>query len=491
MAGLDNFFRALVLNRMESLVLEPGEVVRLTKDGGEHRISKDPVPADLVHRWLEELAPGQRLPDADGPERTVSFRHRWEEVELAIAARWNGSGWSAVVTPANGTISTPSSGREDSAPVQPLQSDPAPPPAGSDPAPPPVESDPAPPPAGSDPAPPPVESEPAPPPVGSDPVPLAVESEPPPDPGRPARVVERIDEMLELMLARDASDLHLSAGVPPRMRISGDLQEVDGFAALEPERLERLLFAIAPERNREQFGQSNDTDFGYELGTGRARFRVNVFRDRLGVGAVLRQIPTSIPTFEELGLPEVLRGVARLFKGLVLVTGPTGSGKSTTMAALVDLVNRSRADHIITVEDPIEFVHRSRRCLVNQREVGVHTGSFRQALRAALREDPDVVLVGEMRDLETVSMAIETAETGHLVFGTLHTTTAASTVERLIEQFPADRQAQIRAMLAESLHSVVAQMLLKKIGGGRVAAFEVLIATPAVANLIREGKSFQ
>ena len=218
---------------------------------------------------------------------------------------------------------------------------------------------------------------------------------------------------------------------------------------------------------------------------------MNLFRDRNGVGAVLRQIPERIPSADDLGLPPAVRRLAHLPKGLVLVTGPTGSGKSTTLAALLDLVNRTRPDHVITIEDPIEFVHPSKRCMVNQRQVGEHTRSFARALRAALREDPDVVLVGEMRDLETTSIAIETAETGHLVFGTLHTTSAVGTIERLVNQFPADRQEQVRLMLADSLRAVVSQILLKRVGGGRVAAQEILVVNRAVANLIRENKTFQ
>jgi twitching motility protein PilT len=236
--------------------------------------------------------------------------------------------------------------------------------------------------------------------------------------------------------------------------------------------------------------ERHDTDFAYEI-PGVARFRVNVFRDRHGVGAVFRQIPIEILTAKQLNLPEAVVRLGDLSKGLVLVTGPTGSGKSTTLAALVDYVNETRTDHIITIEDPVEFVHRNKKCLVNQREIGSHTRSFKDALRAALREDPDIVLVGEMRDLETIAIAIETAETGHLVFGTLHTTTAMSTVDRIVDQFPADRQQQVRVMLADSLKGVVAQTLLRKIGGGRVAALEILLTNNAVANLIRDGKTFQ
>jgi twitching motility protein PilT len=305
-----------------------------------------------------------------------------------------------------------------------------------------------------------------------------------------ARPVADVVELLEEMLALGASDLHLGTGQRPRVRVHGDLDELPGWETPSSEGLDQALAAITPERNRQEFTRTADTDFAFEL-AGRARFRVNLFRDHLGVGAVLRFIPHRIPTADELGLTEPVRRLAYLAKGLVLVTGPTGSGKSTTLAALVDLVNRTRSDHIITIEDPVEFVHPSKKCLVNQREVGVHTASFKQALRAALREDPDVVLVGELRDLETIAIAIETAETGHLVFGTLHTTTAPSTIERLVDQFPGDRQDQIRVMLADSLKAVIAQVLLKKAGGGRIAAYEILLSTPAISNLIREGKTFQ
>jgi twitching motility protein PilT len=252
----------------------------------------------------------------------------------------------------------------------------------------------------------------------------------------------------------------------------------------------KLISPAIPARAREEFAALNDTDFAHEI-PGLSRFRVNLFRDRAGPGIVARTIPAEVISADKLNLPAAVRKLSMLSKGLVLVTGPTGSGKSTTLAALIDLINRERDDHIITLEDPIEFVHQSRRCFINQREVGVHTKDFKRALRAALREDPDIVLVGEMRDLETVAIAIETAETGHLVFGTLHTTTAISTVDRIIDQFPGERQEQIRAMLAESLKAVIAQTLCRKVGGGRVAALEVLLSTPAVANLIREGKTFQ
>jgi twitching motility protein PilT len=250
------------------------------------------------------------------------------------------------------------------------------------------------------------------------------------------------------------------------------------------------LFEITPERNRQEFERRNDTDFAHQI-PGVSRFRANLFRDRRGPGAVFRAIPFEIRTPADLGLPRQVLELCDLTKGLVLVTGPTGSGKSTTLATLIDHINENRADHIITIEDPIEFVHENKKCLVNQREVHSHTDSFKDALRAALREDPDIVLVGEMRDLETIAIAVETAETGHLVFGTLHTTTAPSTIDRVIDQFPADRQDQIRQMLSTSLRGVISQTLCPRIGGGRVAAYEILYSTPAVANLIRESKTYQ
>ncbi len=300
-----------------------------------------------------------------------------------------------------------------------------------------------------------------------------------------------IDDLFRAMCAHGASDLHLCVGTTPLVRKDGRMQPLQADAALlTDEALAGLLEPIMPTANRTEFGECHDTDFAYEI-AGLARFRANVFADRKGRGAVFRVILTNILSAEQLGLSPHILKLCELNKGLVLVTGPTGSGKSTTLCAMIDYINRTRHEHIITIEDPIEFVHQNQQCLINQREIRTHTDSFKRALRAALREDPDIVLVGEMRDLETVAIAIETAETGHLVFGTLHTTTAASTVDRIIDQFPADRQAQIRVMLSESLRGVIAQTLCRKSGGGRVAALEVLIATPAVSNLIREGKTFQ
>jgi twitching motility protein PilT len=298
-----------------------------------------------------------------------------------------------------------------------------------------------------------------------------------------------MDDLFRLLVDAGASDLHLRSGEPPLLRHHGALARQDR-AALSAERLETMLISIMTPREIAEFREIGDTDWAYEIPE-LARFRCNAGRDRHGPIAVFRVIPTTVRTADEMGLSREVQNLCYLTKGLVVVTGPTGSGKSTTLAALVDLMNRTRNDHIITIEDPIEFVHQSKQCLVTQRQVGVHTRSFKQALRAALREDPDIILVGEMRDLETVSIAIETAETGHLVFGTLHTTTAASTIDRIIDQFPPDRQSQVRVMLSESLRGVIAQTLCKKIGGGRVAAREILLTIPAVSNLIREGKTFQ
>ncbi len=301
----------------------------------------------------------------------------------------------------------------------------------------------------------------------------------------------KMDSLFHKMAGMGASDLHLSVSVSPMVRKDGRMAKLDeSMPNITPDAMKQLLQSIMPPKNIEEFAERNDTDFAYEI-KGLARFRANIFMDRKGMGGVFRIIPSEILTAEKLGLSKAIMDLCELSKGLVVVTGPTGSGKSTTLCAMVDSINKQREDHIITIEDPIEFTHENQKCLVNQREVHNHTDSFKDALRAALREDPDILLVGEMRDLETISIAIETAETGHLVFGTLHTTTAASTVDRIIDQFPADRQQQVRVMLSESLRGVIAQTLLPKIGGGRIAALEVLIVTPAISNLIREGKTFQ
>lgn len=300
----------------------------------------------------------------------------------------------------------------------------------------------------------------------------------------------KIDGLFRYMIENNASDLHLSVGSKPKIRKHGELEEI-GHEDLTNETLRDILFEILSEEQRKEFVTRKDLDFAHEI-PGTARFRANYFLQKRGLGAVFRLIPTRILSVEELGLPKQVLKFTELSRGLVLVTGPTGSGKSTTLAAIIDYINRNRRDHILTIEDPIEFVHQNKGCLINQRELGSHTDSFASALRAALREDPDVILVGEMRDLETIELAITAAETGHLVFGTLHTNSAAKTVDRMIDAFPSGQQAQIRTMLSESLKGVVAQQLLKRADKpGRVAALEILFVHTAVANLIREGKTFQ
>jgi twitching motility protein PilT len=292
------------------------------------------------------------------------------------------------------------------------------------------------------------------------------------------------------MHEQGASDLHLVSGQPPALRIRGDMERIK-YKVLENDELKAMLYEIAPEAKIKQFEETGDIDFGYEI-PGVARYRSNFFMQKNGCGAVFRQIPEEIMTAEQLGLPNVISKLASLPRGLVLVTGPTGSGKSTTLAAIVDVANRTRKDHIITVEDPIEFVHQSKGCIINHREVGIHTKSFSAALRGALREDPDIILVGEMRDLETISLAIEAASTGHLVFGTLHTMSAPKTIDRIIEVFPATEQAQIRSTLSDGIRAVISQVLFKRIDKKALCvALEILIATPAARNLIREGKTHQ
>jgi twitching motility protein PilT len=300
----------------------------------------------------------------------------------------------------------------------------------------------------------------------------------------------KLDAFFKLMVEQGASDLHLTSGSQPILRVGGELQRIR-YQTLENDELKKMLYEITTEYKVKEFEETGDIDFAYEI-PALSRYRANFFVQTNGVAAVFRQIPDTILTTEQLGLPNVLNKLPMLPKGLVLVTGPTGSGKSTTLAALVDYANTHRKDHILTIEDPIEFVHKSKNCVVNHREVGSHTKSFAAALRAALREDPDIILVGEMRDLETISLACEAASTGHLVFGTVHTQSAAKTVDRIIDVFPHEQQEQIRATLADSLQAVVSQTLFKRRDGkGRCAALEILIVTPAVRNLIRDNKTFQ
>jgi twitching motility protein PilT len=304
-----------------------------------------------------------------------------------------------------------------------------------------------------------------------------------------AKIAPKIDRFLRLMASRGASDFHLTVGRPPMLRVSGTIEPIRYRSLLEADYVE-LVRPITPERLWEEFTAKGDVDFAYEI-PGQARYRVNLFRQQRGAGAVFRVIPTKIMTLEQLGMPEQIRRLATMESGLVLVTGPTGSGKSTTLAAIINLINETRNLHVITIEDPIEFVHANKKCLIHQREIGSHATSFAEALKSAGREDPDLILVGEMRDLETISMALNAAEKGTVVFGTLHTNNAAKTVDRIISVFPASEQEGIRNVLGETVRAIVAQQLIPKIGGGRVAAMELLFSSPAIGNMIREGKTGQ
>lgn len=298
-----------------------------------------------------------------------------------------------------------------------------------------------------------------------------------------------ITELLAFSVKNGASDLHLSAGMPPMIRVDGEVRRIN-LPALEHKEVHRLVYDIMNDKQRRDFEEQLETDFSFEV-PGVARFRVNAFNQNRGAGAVFRTIPSKVLTMEDLGLGQIFKDLCDLPRGLILVTGPTGSGKSTTLASMIDFINDNRYDHILTVEDPIEFVHQSKKCLINQREVHRDTHGFNEALRSALREDPDIILVGEMRDLETIRLALTAAETGHLVFGTLHTASAAKTIDRVIDVFPAEEKDMVRAMLSESLQAVISQTLLKKNGGGRVAAHEIMIGIPAIRNLIRENKVAQ
>ncbi|MCX4026676.1 type IV pilus twitching motility protein PilT [Endozoicomonas sp. SM1973] len=298
-----------------------------------------------------------------------------------------------------------------------------------------------------------------------------------------------ITELLAFSAKQGASDLHISAGLPPMIRIDGDVRRIN-LPALDHKQVHALIYDIMNDKQRKDYEEFLETDFSFEV-PGVARFRVNAFNQNRGAAAVFRTIPSKVLSMEELGMGKVFKDIAGYPRGIVLVTGPTGSGKSTTLAAMMDYINENRYEHILTIEDPIEFVHESKKCLVNQREVHRDTLGFSEALRSALREDPDIILVGEMRDLETIRLALTAAETGHLVFGTLHTTSAAKTIDRVVDVFPAQEKDMVRSMLSESLQAVISQTLLKKIGGGRVAAHEIMIGTPAIRNLIREDKVAQ
>jgi twitching motility protein PilT len=434
-ARLDRLIQVMQEQRADALQLAVGKPASLMQNGSIRPITREPLNESQIQGLLREIASGDAASQL-GSTKPVAFAYRSPYGEIRVELKPGADG-TAVLRPVSAAAT-----------------------------PPPVPA--------------------APPSPTARPSSSASPVRPSQDLAEPRAAM---DSMLRNLIQSGASDLHLRGGEPPMLRLHGELSRLEQ-SALSAERLEAMLVSIMTPKELGEFRECGDTDWAYEI-DGVARFRCNAGRDRFGPIGVFRIIPNQIRTADEMGLSREVQNLCYLTKGLVVVTGPTGSGKSTTLAGLVDLINRTRSEHIITIEDPIEFVHTSKKCLVTQRQVGLHTRSFKHALRAALREDPDIILVGEMRDLETVSIAIETAETGHLVFGTLHTTTAASTIDRIIDQFPADRQSQIRVMLSESLRGVIAQTLCKKIGGGRVAAREILLSIPAVSNLIREGKTFQ
>ena len=464
----------------EEIRLEPGERIYMLRAGEKRFIGREPVsPGALLQMANQSLKPFQ-LSSLDTKPHIMEREHLDENFQVEFT-RPSGAIQVTIrrTVPVGAAAQTP--------PTAPAPSMPSPPTAwpGSMPAPSPKAPPAAAPslqaPAAAPSAPP--AAAPSAPPVAAPTKSAAVSV------GQPSGR-EAMDELLRLMVSSEASDLHLSAGSCPVLRVHGEVQFLKDRGVLESDTVKNLVYSILDDEVRETFEEHRDADCAYEI-PGLSRFRVNVFEDRKGIGTVLRTIPVEILTAEQLGLPPAVLELCFLTKGLVLVTGPTGSGKSTTLAAMVDHINKNRADHIITIEDPIEFVHQNQKCLINQRQVGNHTGSFKAALRAALRADPDIVLVGELRDLETIAIAIETAETGHLVFGTLHTSTAKATVDRIIDQFPADQQEQIRTMIAASLKGVIAQVLCKKKEGGRAAALEILLGTSALSSLIRDGKTFQ
>ena len=486
-ARIDPFVDVLLRERGDQLYLLPDEPVTMLKDGKPRKVSRQPLTDQHIYALLVEVAPSEAADHIDKMAETefdyiadrgmVRVRIVPELGRLTAVVAPAGNAGAEAPAPAAAAAAASPAAAPARAPTPTAQRAPAA--AGAGVAPPAAAAQRAPAVAGG----------PAP-----APAPTAVQQAPA---GLPVDfaasqylAAERtLGDLLKTLVQTASSDLHLRVGEPPVFRTHGEMKR-QSAPPLSPEQLESMLLSIMPDRNRGEWKESGDSDFAYEI-RGLARFRVNAARDRKGPMAVFRVIPAQVVTVEQLNISKEVQALCYLTKGLVLVTGPTGSGKSTTLCGLVDLINRTRTDHIITIEDPIEFVHENKKCVITQRQVGVHTGSFKSALRAALREDPDIVLVGEMRDLETIAIAIETAETGHLVFGTLHTTTAASTVDRIIDQFPADRQAQIRVMLSESLKGVISQTLCKKLGGGRVAAREILLTTPAISNLIREGKTFQ
>ena len=492
MAQFDKLLAAMVSNKADSLVLAEGDLVKIEVSGQLRPLTKSPLTGPQIVALCKEVAKPDGAKNLDaGKPATISYITN--DGAFVIRAMVNNAKWHVVAA-----IDDKAEFKRLTGQFKAMDLPPETPPAGT-----PAQA--AAPPPPPPPAPAPVAAPAAPPPpamsaahaahaAAAAAAAVGTSSKSPDD---AINFFEGIDEsrayldsLLKSMVEKGASDLHLRVTEPPILRHHGEMERQSEHQPLGDDQLFKMIRSIMPERNRREYQETNDTDYAYEL-KGVARFRANAARDRNGPVAVFRQIPATVVSVEQMNVTEEVQRLCFLTKGLVLVTGPTGSGKSTTLCALIDLVNRARSDHVITIEDPIEFVHPNKSCIITQRQVHVHTKSFKAALRAALREDPDIVLVGEMRDLETVSIAIETAETGHLVFGTLHTTTAAGTVDRIIDQFPADRQEQIRVMLAESLKGVISQTLCKKIGGGRVAAREILLSVPSVTNLIREGKTFQ
>jgi twitching motility protein PilT len=474
-ARIDPFVDVLLREKGDQLYLLPDEPVTMVKDGKPRKVSRQPLTDQHIYALLVEVAPSDSADQIDRMAET-EFEYAADRGLVRVRIVPDMGRLTAVVAPiarnADVTAAPGAGETGDAATARRTAAT-----EGRTPAPPPKPPRPS-----AIAAAPMVE--------GSGEVPSSGRALPADFAAPQFKGAERaLGELLKALVQSSSSDLHLRVSEPPVFRTHGEMRR-QATPALTAEQLELMLLSVMPERNRGEWKERGDSDFAYEI-PGLARFRVNAARDRKGPMAVFRVIPAQVVTVDQLRLSKEVQQLCQLTKGLVLITGPTGSGKSTTLCALIDLVNRTRTDHIITIEDPIEFVHENKKCVITQRQVGSHTESFRSALRAALREDPDIVLVGEMRDLETVAIAIETAETGHLVFGTLHTTTAASTVDRIIDQFPADRQAQIRVMLSESLKGVISQTLCKRLAGGRVAAREILLSTPAISNLIREGKTFQ
>ncbi|HUJ26274.1 MAG TPA: PilT/PilU family type 4a pilus ATPase [Myxococcales bacterium] len=454
MARLDPFIELLFKEKAEVLLLETGAAAALVKADTIRSVMQRTLTTAQIATACAELVP-EPARETFSVMESHDFEYGLGPSRVRVRINPSGDGVRATFEPVGGN------GEAKAAP--------APAPADA-----PVPERPAPPPAA---------------PAALPPLPDVHDRQSMPVGPPPAGAAEAMRQLLDIAVSHNASDLHLTSGFVPCLRVDGDVLPLDGYGDVTDERLRDMLFSIAPQAEGEKWLAAKDADFACE--TDKARFRVNLFAERAGIAAVLRRIPKQPVPAEELGIPRAVLELCHLRKGLIVVTGPSGSGRSTTLAALVDYVNRQREDHILTIEGPIEFVHVHKRCLVHQRAVGVHTDAMQTALRAAVREDPDVLQMGELRDAETIATAFEFVETGHLVLASLHTPTALATVDRIVDQFPADRHPQARAMLAESLKAVIAQTLVRKAGGGRAAAQEILLVNTSVANLIREGKSFQ